>query len=258
MTIPSGTIQASGSSVTSWQEQPLLRIRKLVLAFLQGLFGNAETGYFRWQPSLEDTEIIITDETPIQLEVVGIRPAISIVRGTVAWNRTSLDTMQTIDSRTGQKKHTDLVSGTIIVNCCSKVSLESERIAWIVASHCWLLRSLVMKHTPVHEFGQGLQISAPSPAGAIVSGDSDETWINTTIPIPYFMQVYGKVTPLNQQVLSEIEANISVELGAQTGFTRDQQIASARTENVAVRPPSIRGRPIRQIALMQQLSVKES
>lgn len=261
MTSTSGTIPISGSPQVSWAEQPLLLIRKICLSFLQGLFEQADVGCFKWLESLEETEIVITDEAPIKLDVVGRRPAISTVRGTAAWGKTSLDEMKDYDFRTGQRKHTDLVSGTMSINCCSREPLESEYIAWIVANHCWLLRRLIMKHTPVHEFGRGIQVGAPSPAGAIVSGDKEAEWVCTAVSIPYFLQVYGQITPLNLDLVGKIEANLNVRLGAQIGPTgvRGQgggDVAGSE-EEVNIRPPTIRGRPIRQIAIEQRLTVKK-
>lgn len=237
---------------------------------MQGLFEKADLGCFHWCESLEETELVITDESPIKLDVVGKRPCISTVRGQVAWGKTSLDEMQTRNVTNDQINHTDLLSGTMTINCCSREPLESEYIAWIVANHSWLLRRLIMKHTPVHEFGRGQMIGAPSPAGAIVSGDTEGEWICTPIQIPFFLQISGKVTPLNLTLLKEIEAKFGVRGGAQIGptgvrgqstkrNTADAEAARLPTpgEQVNIRPPTIRGRPIRNVAFEQSLSVKK-
>jgi hypothetical protein len=255
------------SSLVNWAEQPLLLIRKICLSFVQGLFEQADAGSFQWHESLEETEIVITDESPIKLDVVGKRPAISTVRSQVAWGKTSLDEMQERNFATGQRKHTDLLSGNMTFNCCSREPLETEYIAWIVAQHTWLLRRLLIKHTPIHEFGRGQVIGAPSPAGAIVSGDTQGEWICTGVQIPFFLQNSAKVTPLNQRLVSGIEAKLNVRGGAQIGptgvrgqATKENTAGSpAPTEEVNVRPPTIRGRPIRNVAFEQSLTVtKES
>lgn len=258
-------ISVPSSSLVNWAEQPLLLIRKICLSFMQGLFAQAEPGSFHWEPNLEETELVITDESPIKLDVVGKRPCISTVRGTVAWGKTSIDEMQSSNLATDQRQHTDLVSGTMTINCCSRESLESEYIAWIVANHSWLLRRLVIKHTPVHEFGRGQVVGAPSPAGAIVSGDSEGSWICTPIQIPFFLQISGKVTPLNLTMLRGIEANLNLSGAAQVGPTGVRGQATLETpagsvgpvEGLNVRPPTIRGRPIRQVAFEQSISVKK-
>jgi hypothetical protein len=234
---------------------------------MQGLFEKADPGCFKWHESLEETELVITDESPIKLDVVGKRPCISTVRGQVAWGKTSLDEMQTRSMSNDSRKHTDLLSGNMTINCCSREPLESEYIAWIVANHTWLLRRLVMKHTPVHEFGRGQVVGAPTPAGAIVTGDTEAEWVCTPIQIPFFLQISGKVTPLNLTLLKEIEAKFNVRGGAQIGPTgvRGQSTkenasgSPAPGEEVNIRPPTIRGRPIRNVAFEQSITVtKES
>ena len=253
--------------MVSWAEQPLLMVRKTTLSFIQGLFEQAGVGCFRWLEDLEETEIVVTDETPIKLSVVGKRPAITVVRAPVAWGQTSLDEMRSTDFRTGAREHTDLLRGTLTINCCSRVDLESEYIAWIVANHLWLLRRIFLKGTPIHEFGRGVQVGSPSPAGAIVSGDTEAEWICTPVTVPYFVQLVGRVTPLNQQVVRAIEARLGIRGGSQLGSTdvRGQETLADREtaeqissqQPVTARPPSIRGKPIRQIAFEQSLTVKK-
>lgn len=259
-------ISVPSTSLVNWAEQPLLLIRKACLSFMQGLFEEAEPGCFKWCENLEETELVITDESPIKLDVVGKRPCISTVRGQVAWGKTSLDEMQTRSMTNDARKHTDLLSGTMTINCCSREPLESEYIAWTVANHTWLLRRLVMKFTPVHEFGRGQVVGAPSPAGAIVSGDTEGEWICTPIQIPFFLQISGQVTPLNQTLLGKIEAKFNVRGGAQIGPTGVRGQSTKKTsggspgpldEDVIIRPPTIRGRPIRNIAFEQSISVKK-
>ncbi|MFW9801076.1 MAG: hypothetical protein ACFFFC_00365 [Candidatus Thorarchaeota archaeon] len=254
MTNPSSTIPIVETPEVSWAEQPLLMVRKITLSFLQGLFEQAEIGNFQWSEDLEESEIIITDETPIKLNVVGKRPAIGVVRAPVAWGQTSLDELRSIDFKTGRRVHTDLLRGTLSINCCARVDLESEHLSWIVANHLWLLRRFFSHGTPIHEFGRGIQIGSPSPAGAIVSGDTEGEWINTAVLVPYFLQLTSAVTPLNQRVVRAIEARLGVRLAAQTGHTA---VKHSSINEVPPRSPTIRGRPIRQIAYEQSLNVKK-
>ncbi|MCK4305284.1 MAG: hypothetical protein KAY24_13690 [Candidatus Eisenbacteria sp.] len=249
----------------SWGENPLLQVRKTVLSFLQGLFEQAPAGCFQWHESLEATEIVITDESPIALDVVGKRPAISLVRAPAAFGQTSLDEMRSNNFVTGQRRHTDLLSSTMSVNCCSRVSLESEYIAWIAAQHIWLLRRLMIKGTAIHDIGRGCQIGSPSPAGAIVAGDTEGEWICTSVSVPFFLQVAGEVSPLassNQTMVKAIEARIGVRGSAQVGPTEVRGQATAAPilqpgQRVNTRPPTIRGKPIRQIAFEQRLTTPE-
>lgn len=226
-------------------------VRKTALTFIQGLFEVQEPGSFRWDEHLQDTEIVVTDETPLRLDVCGKRPGISVVRGPVRWGQTSLDEMQKTDLVTGSKQKTDLLPGTLSVNCCSRADLETEYLAWIVANHMWLLRSLFMYYTKIHEFGRGISIGSPSPAGAIVSGDNEGEWICTTVQIPFHLQVYGKVTP-QQKLIQAIEMRMGVRGEVQAQQTPVRDALRGTSPNV----PRIRGRVIRSVAFEQSLNVK--
>jgi len=262
-----GAIQVPTSSLVNWNEQPLLLLRKTCLSFVQGLFvqPSNEVGSFRWTPNLEETEIVVTDESPIKLDVVGKRPAISTVRSTAAWGKTSLDEMQERDLQTSKRKHTDLVSGHMTFNCCSREPLETEYIAWVVANHTWLLRRVLIKYTPIHEFGRGQTIGAPTPAGALVQGDTEGEWICTPVSVPFFLQISGTVTPLGLTQLRQLEMELSARLGAQVGPTEVRGQATAAStagrpppeEQVNLRPPTIRGRPIRSVAFDQKVIATE-
>ena len=268
MTKPSGSIigKCLDYPIVSWEEQPLLMMRKQVLNFLQGLFEQQSVGSFQWHESLEESEIVITDESPIKLEVVGKRPALSVVRGTIAWGQTSIDERQEENMLTGQRKHTDLIRGTLSINCCSRVDLESEYLGWIVANHMWILRRLIMKGTPIHEFGRGQQVGSPSPAGAIVQGDTEGEWINTPVTVSFFLQTSSSVKPLSKD--GSLIQNIQAKMGIRGGLVQNTPINEGRPwtggpapqpppAGAVIGPPKIRGRVIRDVAFSQELTVKK-
>jgi hypothetical protein len=252
-----------GPSCVTWAEKPLLLLRKTVLSFLHGLFEQADNGYYRWVDG-EETEIFITDESPIKLQEKGRRPAINIVRGPLQWGQTSLDEVQEQNIETGQRKHTDLLSSNLSINCCSREPLESEDIAWIVANHMWLLRRILMKNTPIHEIGRRQQVSSPTPAGAIVSGDTEGEWIATTVTVPFFIQTSATITPQNQgEIIKAIEVSMGIRGAAQLGRTNvigqitGGEVTLSGVRGRKIRPPSIRGVPIRAIAFEQSLTVRQ-
>jgi hypothetical protein len=230
-------------------------VRRTVLAFLQGLFEHADFGCFHWSEILEETEIVITDESPIKLDVVGERPAITVLRAPIQWGKTSLDQMRSIDAKTNGRTHMDLLSGHLSINCCSKNELESEYISWIVANHMWMLRRLMIKNTYIHDIGQGVGIGSVSPAGALVQGSSEGEWHSTPVNVPFYLQNNFSISPVNQTLLNQIGISLGVRAGANTGVTpvRDSTPEASGSLN----PPKFRGRPMREIAFTQNLDVKE-
>jgi hypothetical protein len=182
----------------------------LYVGFCQGLFSAAPPGTFRFSPSLTDTEIIITDENTINLEVIGKRPAINFTRGPVQSYSLGMDDMLTYNLETGQKKKSILVPGTMSINCVSRNDLESEFIAWIVAEQLWMNRELLMQ-AGFFEIGRQFIVGSPSPPGSIVSGDSGEEMYCTTVSSPFQFYRTSVNTPLNRHILAGINTNFLID-----------------------------------------------
>lgn len=194
----------------SFKYSPLEQVRTLYVGFCQGLFAAAPLGTFHFSPSLEETEIIITDENPIQLTTVGKRPAVSFTRGPVQSYSLGQDDMLSYDFETGQKKKSVLIPGTMSINCCSRVDLESERLAWIIAEQLWMNRELLMR-AGFFEIGRQFVIGSPSPAGSIVAGDSGDEWYCTTVSSPFQFYRTSVFTPLNTHIVEGINASYEVD-----------------------------------------------
>jgi hypothetical protein len=180
----------------------------LYVGFCQGLFAAAPPGSYRWTPALEDSEIVITDESPVHVDSVGKRPAISFTRGPVQSYSLGLDDMLVYDQETGKKTKSILVPGTMSINVCSRNDIESERLAWIIAEQLWLHREMLMK-AGFFEIGRQFVVGSPSPAGSIVAGDSGDEWVVTTVSSPFQFYRTSQITPLGRQILSGINLQFS-------------------------------------------------
>lgn len=193
----------------SFKYDPLRMVRALYISFAKGLFAAAPVGCYHWTPD-EVSEIYISSETPIRADKVGKRPAISYTRGPVSFYSLGMDDMLRFNFATGKKTKTVLVPGVMSINCCSRNYLESERLAWIVAEHMWLLRELLMKKG-FFEIGRQPQISSPSPAGSIVANAGSDEWFCTTIQSPFQFPRMSQFTPLNKMILDNIELEFHTE-----------------------------------------------
>jgi hypothetical protein len=286
--VPSKIRQSQGQGEfpqNSFKYSPLEQVRTLYVGFCQGLFSAAPTGSYRWAPALEDTEIVITDESPIHVDTVGKRPALSFTRGPVQSFSLGQDDMLSYDFETGKKKKSILVPGTMSINCCSRNDLESERLAWIIAEQLWLHREMLMK-AGFFEIGRQFVVGAPSPAGSIVAGDSADEWVCTTISSPFQFYRTSQITPLGRDILSGInlqfsslsqtvnpEGPVQGTTGADPPFhvcetapgmgpgmvphplnpAQMVTVRSTRPNAAALRPPAIGGRaiPIQRIVVEQ-------
>jgi hypothetical protein len=194
---------------SSFKYNPFLHLRVLYTSFTQGLFSSAPDGY-RWSPSMQESQIVITDENPIHLEVVGMRPAISFTRGPVQSYNFGMDDMLNYDFETGTKKKTMLLPGTMSINCCSRVDTESEMLAWVVAEQLWMHRELLMQ-AGFFEIGRQFVVGSPSPAGSIVSGDSADEWFSTTVSSPFQLYRTSQISPLGREIVNHINFSLTTE-----------------------------------------------
>jgi hypothetical protein len=187
---------------------PLRFVREAYVRFIQGLFHAAPRGCFHWELDGEDTDIVISDENPIKTDTLGKRPCISCTRAPVSFYTVGLDDMLSYDMKTGARQKTILIPGTMSINCCSRVALEAEQLAWVVAEHLWMLRD-TMRHWGFYDVGRNLAIGSPSPPGAIIQNDGGDEWYVVTITSPFQMSRTSQITPLGAAIASSIETTMS-------------------------------------------------
>lgn len=182
---------------------PLKHVRWLYTTFLQNVFAYAPPGCLHWNLDEQVTEIVITAEYPLDAEVLGHRPGITLTRAPVSFFQLGFDDMLQYDYRTGKKTKSVLVPGTMVINCCSSNDLESEHIAWVVAEHLWLLRDVLMRQG-FYDVGRGIQVGAPSTAGSVIQNDQGREWYSTQVMSPYHFYRTSSLTPLNRQMVSQM------------------------------------------------------
>jgi hypothetical protein len=193
---PSSTVGSDDFLESSWLNDPLNYSVKLFIAFLQTMFEEAPVGAFHWRPSPEETEIFITEENPIQVEALEQKPAISVVLGPTRFNGSSLDDLVSVDRTNAKEVHTDLIPGNMTLNCVSRVAQEARFVGWICARTIWNLRKMFVRESHMHEVGRNIQIGSVTPAGALVSGDTEAEWHAVPVTCPFFLQWTDTTLPL--------------------------------------------------------------
>ena len=191
---------------------PLVRFQRVVVSFVRGLFAEAPVGAYHWEPGTsgnplqEGSEIWIGTETPIDPEIVGMRPAVTIGRGPAAFHGVGLGDQAYVDQATGAHVKMDMLPTTLNINVLSRVPFEAEELAWFVAKHIWNLRNELMRgNTFILYLGQRPALSPPSPAGSLVGGpDTEHNWVCVSINMPVYLQHMEVAMPLNQKVLREV------------------------------------------------------
>ena len=197
---------------SSFKYNPLMHVRVLLIRFVQGLFAASPPGCYRWSDDDEMTEIYISGEEEIAPEIVEKLPAVTFIRGPVSFYSLGIDDQDGYDFALDKKTKDVLIPGTMTVNACSRKSLESEHVAWVIADHIWLLRDLLMK-MGFFEIGRGIQVGSPSKAGSIISGDQGDEFFATAVSIPFQFSRRSSFTPLGLQIAQNINQCLNLAPG---------------------------------------------
>jgi hypothetical protein len=194
---------------SSFKYSPLRHVRVLFVTFVQGLFKASPKNCYHWSEDDEDTEIVISNSNSLDPDVLGKRPAITFTRGPIQFYSLGIDDRVSYDFTTDQKHKGVLVPGTMTINCLSRVELEAEDLAWVVAEHVWLLRDLLMKQG-FFEIGRQPQIGSPSPAGSIIANDMGDEYTAVPITVPFQFARDSKFTPLGKQIVGSIQQQLTL------------------------------------------------
>lgn len=274
---PSSTVHSDGEIESSWLEDPLNYAVKAFIAFLQTIWEAAPKGYMHWSPLIEETELVITEENPTHMESKEQKPLISVVLGPTRFNGSSLDDLVHVSSENAKEIHTDLIPGTMTLNCLSRVPQEARFLGWQSARNIWILRKLFCRESHIHDTGRNISIGSVSPAGALVQGDTEGEWHNVQVSCPFFLQWTDSVTPLRhdwsgrpihslQNVSMRLQTRMSKAMPNLTHTQENNPMlwgeeaaktqASAKVARANVlRPPHIRGRVIQQVPQEELTSV---
>lgn len=177
-------------------EDPMVFAMRLYVQFLQGLFNQTPTGTFHWEPDNETTEIVIRAEAPLDMSVVGKRPAITVVNGPVQYQGLGMDNMLSYDPKTGRRVRTDLISSIFTVYCLAESDIIASRLAHIVSHFTRLKQRLLESAGGFYSIARPAPSSNyPSAPGQLVMGDP-KGLVMVQVNIPYTLQWTWSSTPL--------------------------------------------------------------
>jgi len=177
--------------------------------FLKGLFSAQEKGYYQWVDDPKLTEITITDQHPVNPEVLEKRPAIITLRGNAQWAVVGRDQMVNYEWHTGKKTKMDIVSFMMTFACLSREGIEAQRLAWFIFSMLPLFRGHLQRSIPgMHDVGLRMTLTGETAAGALVQGSSFPEWKMVQVMSPIQMSYMSSIEPLDKAYLGKIEATI--------------------------------------------------
>lgn len=189
--------------------------KDILIRFFQDVFHQQPPGQnsFHFEPGAasesgstdeKNTELIISDAGPVNTDSAGKRPVLIISRGQFGYANTSLDQLLLEDFGTGKRTHTDLLTGSFVVNCISRKGLEAERLALMVAKLIRIYRRQLQK-AGFFYIGAHVNIGTEMPAVNMV--EPAEDYVNVPVSFPVFYQESWTVQP-NAEVLNAIHMKV--------------------------------------------------
>ena len=181
----SSKVKTGSPDLHGKQRDRLYQATRGYTAFLQALFASRPPGNLRWSFNDEESELLITGETPVNIDTPHKRPIISVVRGQSGWDGSSRDGLQQLSLSSADKTFTDTTSGTMVMNCLSKEPVEAQYLAWLCFTHTRLFKEVIQKHGRLHSIANHLQIGPVTPPGNVVRGSSASEWRLVQVYSPF-------------------------------------------------------------------------
>jgi len=186
--------------------------KDILLRFLQEFFYQMPEGegLFHFEPGDEtgqtaetDTELIIGVAGAINTDTVEKRPAIMLSRGPFGYGDTSIDSLLSLEWDTGKETRTDLLSGSFVIHCVSRMGEEAEKLAVIVARAIRGFR-VTIQRAGLFNIGIRIRIGEESVANTLLGGDSDEDFITVPVSFPVYYEESWTLEYPNAETLTTI------------------------------------------------------
>ena len=117
-------------------KMPLVSITNVFLDFLQSRFSNPEKTppEFRWNRDENKSIMYITGPYTVTRDRIGTKPSITVQRSGFTFRNMTIDNMEGADAVTfTNKKHRDLLDGTISIICEAGTDIEATGLANFVS-----------------------------------------------------------------------------------------------------------------------------
>jgi hypothetical protein len=230
-------------------DDPAVFAMRLYIQYLQGLFNWMPEGTFHWEPDDEITEIMIRGQAPLNTEVVGKRPAITVVMGPYQFAGIGIDNLLSYNPKTGARVRTDLMSGYLVVYTIADSDIIAMRLAHIVAHHTRVNQRLLESPGGFYSIARpSPTVNSPSPPGQLVMGDPGQL-IMCQVNIPFQMQWTWETSPKQQPQFRSLGLITDSRRASEYEFAQDETVSNIR---LAMNLDDVRVRRLRGPRIISQ------
>lgn len=196
------------AGTVEWGCEPLRYLSHVILRFLRAVFETAPKDLYYFNENDPDaSRVMITGDIPVSGEAVGVRPHIVPFFSGVQWQGVSLDQLSSEELFSGNRRHTDLISGNLTISVLARNGSEATFIAFHIANFTWILRRLLMR-AKFHDIGQRMFISPPTSPGQLVTNDLDGEIISVNATTQFSFKWDVGVQESGMHLLESIELQL--------------------------------------------------
>jgi hypothetical protein len=185
-----------------------------MLLFCKALFKAQQAGCYRYADDPKDTELVITDQFPYNVDAPEKRPAIVTLRGPASWAGLGLNQQVDYNFTRDRTTKQDLISTTITLVCLSREGVEAERLGWFLFSMIPLFKGTLCRGIRgVHDLNiKRMSIGGEEAAESLAIGSSSPEWRMVRVTLPATLQHRGSIEPVVKTYLREIEMALDASL----------------------------------------------
>ena len=193
---------------------PIGRVKDVFLLFLQTLFLLREPGNLHWCEEVDQTEILITDNSPIKYGDQNFVPVIQLHTSPFGWMDTSMDNLSGVDERTGERHHIGGMNGMFTFNCIEAKGIPAHNLAWFIWSRIKYfereIAALAHAAGVIIHIGKGGTIGNEMPPGSMIPHAPEEA---VAVPVSYTLVIFHewKVKPAETLAVKKLIVRLTVE-----------------------------------------------
>ena len=184
------------------------------ISWMKALFSLRPPGNYRWLPNMSETEIVIIDQGPYNIESPNKRPAIITTLGPSTWAMSGISQMESTFPgipNAWQINFLGMISAAIGINVVAREGAEARTIAYHVFRMIPVFEKLLQRKG-LHGVSYSLVIGQESSAGALVQGSSAPEWKLVTVQAPFMLHDYLEMEENTPGSVQEIVQQITMQM----------------------------------------------
>lgn len=159
------------------------------VSWLKALFSSRPPGEYRWVSNQSETDIIIVDQAPQNMESPNTRPLIVTQIGSSTWTGSGMSQQLTVGNFLNEDQifYQGLISASFSINCIAREGAEARKLAYYIFRLIPVFEKILQK-MGIHGVVNNLVVGQETSAGALVQGSSASEWKLVAVQAPFLIK----------------------------------------------------------------------